>query len=128
MNAPPFSDLPVIFDGAMTPIDAQGEYVPHHRDEAGTVHLFAVAERGLCYVRARETAADALLYEARPIMPLSDAAPSPWPLPALQLYLEEGDLDAAQALARATAHAHGLPFPDPLPDLESPTPTFELDF
>src|SRR5690606_18219363 len=45
----------------------------------------------------------------------------PFPLPALQIMLEDGDLENAQALAHRTAESHGLNFPDPalLPELNT---------
>ena len=114
----------------MTPIDAQGAYVPHYRDDTDTVHLFAVmkhnAAPALCYVRAREIDDNALLYDSHPLMPLSGTEPSPWPLPALQLYVEEGDLDAAQALARAVAGEHGFSFPETFPPLQNPSPQTDV--
>jgi hypothetical protein len=59
-------------------------------------------------------------------MPVADPATSPWPLPVLSLYLEEGDLAAAQTLARKTA-GDLLVFPDRLPALgvDAPEPAPE---
>ena len=121
--------LPVTFGEDMTPFDAQGRYVPHHRDEAGTVHFFSVVERPsdspmpedvsheLRYFRAHKTEEDIILHDSQPVMPVPDPDRSPWPLPALQLHLEDGDLAAAQTLARDTAGDHDLPFPDQPPPL-----------
>jgi hypothetical protein len=124
--------LPVTFDDAMTPFDEQGRYVPNHHDEAGTVHFFSVIERPsdsllqgnasheLCYFRACQTGEGIVVHDSQPVMPVEDPTTSPWPLPALQLHLEEGDLAAAQSLARETAHDNGLPFPDTLSPLGTP--------
>lgn len=129
--------LPVTFDEGMMPTNAQGRYVPHHRDEAGTVHFFAVVDRTsdsllaentpheLRYFRAQKTEEGMIIHDSQPVMGVNDLATSPWPLPALQLYLEEGDLDAAQKLARDTAHDNSLPFPDRLSTLGAETPQRE---
>lgn len=121
--------LPVTFDDDLTPRDAQGRYLPHYRDAAEAVHFFAIAERSadsalpddttreLHYVRAQKTAQNSVAYDAQPVMPVTEPGASPWPLPALNYYLEEGDLATAQALARDTARIHDVPFPDRLPDL-----------
>jgi len=129
--------LPVTFDEGMTPTNAQGRYVPHHRDEAGTVHFFAVVDRTsdsllsentpheLRYFRAQQMEEGLIVHDSQPVMGVTDPSTSPWPLPALQLYLEEGDLDAAQKLARDTAHDNSLPFPDNLPALGAVAPERE---
>jgi hypothetical protein len=103
--------------------------MPHHRDETGTVHFFAVVDRTsdsllsentpheLRYFRAQQMEEGLIVHDSQPVMGVTDSATSPWPLPALQLYLEEGDLDAGQKLARDTAHDNSLPFPDKLPAL-----------
>jgi hypothetical protein len=131
--------LPVTFGDDMTPFDAQGRYVPHHHDEANTVHFFSVVDRPsdsllpedtaheLRYFRAHKTEEDIIMHDSQPVMPLADPATSPWPLPALGMYLEEGDLAAAQTLARKTAGDLGLAFPDRLPALgvDAPEPTPE---
>ena len=112
--------LPVTLDADRTPVDAQGRYVPHFRDEADTVHFFAVVERPpdspLPEIAAHELryfrvppGEDAQIAGSEPVMPVNDPATSPWPLPALAWYLEEGDLAAAQALARDTAEQFSLP-------------------
>jgi len=131
--------LPVTFDEGMTPTTAQGRYVPHHRDEAGTVHFFAVVDRTsdsllsentpheLRYFRAQQMEEGLIAHDSQPVMGVTDLATSPWPLPALQLYLEEGDLDAAQKLARDTAHDNSLPFPDRLPALGVEMPPQETE-
>jgi len=107
----------------LIPTDAEGNYVPYHRDEAGITHFFAVVNRPedeareLRYFRMGRSEEGDVLHHSLPVMPVSDPTASPWPLPALELFLEEGDLDAAQALARQTAREHDLPFPDTLPAL-----------
>ncbi len=112
--------LPVTLDADRTPVDAQGRYVPHFRDEADTVHFFAVVERPpdspLPEIAAHELryfrvppGEEAQIAASQPVMPVNDPATSPWPLPALAWYLEEGDLAAAQALARDTAEQFSLP-------------------
>jgi len=129
--------LPVTFDEGMTPTNTQGRYVPHHCDEAGTVHFFAVVDRTsdsllaentpheLRYFRAQQMEEGLIVHDSQPVMGVTDLATSPWPLPALQLYLEEGDLDAAQKLARDTARDNSLPFPDRLPALGVEAPQRE---
>jgi len=115
--------LPVALDNDLIPTNAQGDYIPHHRDEAGITHFFAVVNqpedeaRELRYFRMGRSEEGDVLHHSLPVMPVSDPTVSPWPLPALELFLEEGDLDAAQALARQTARDHDLPFPDKLPAL-----------
>lgn len=125
--------VPVAFDHDLTPLDSQGRFVAHHRDEEGTVHFFAVTERQpdspapdavsheLRYVRARQVAHD-VVHDSLPVMPVSDPQTSPWPLPALEYYLEAGDLPEVQDLARDTARIFDLPFPDRLPELSTPEP------
>jgi len=126
--------LPVTLAEDMTPYDAQGRYVAHHRDETGTVHFFAVvdcpsenlmpgdAPRELRYFRAQKTAEGQVLHDARPVMPV--AAPgSPWPIPLFSSLLEDNRLEDVQSLARDLAHLHNLPFPDTLPPLgQEPLP------
>ncbi|NLF77530.1 MAG: hypothetical protein GX573_17695, partial [Chloroflexi bacterium] len=121
--------LPVTFGEDMTPFDAEGRYVPHHHDEANTVHFFSVIDRPsdsplpedvsheLRYFRAHATEENIIMHDSQPVMPVADPDRSPWPLPALNLYLEDGDLAAAQTLARDTAGDHDLPFPDQPPPL-----------
>jgi len=107
----------------LIPTTAEGDYIPYHRDEAGITHFFAVVNqpedetRELRYFRMGRSEEGDVLHHSLPVMPVSEPTASPWPLPALELFLEEGDLDAAQALARQTAHEHDLPFPDALPAL-----------
>ena len=115
--------LPVTFGDDMTPFDDQGRYVPHHRDAAGTVHFFAVTPRPpdsplpdtasheLRYFRAQQDAGGDVCHESQPIRPVYGPHPSPWPLPALNLHLENGDLDAAQAVARDVASDYDLTLP-----------------
>jgi len=131
--------LPVTFGDDMTPFDAQGRYVPHHQDEANTVHFFSVIDRPsdsplpedttheLRYFRAHQTEEGIIMHDSLPVMPVADPDRSPWPLPALNLHLEDGDLAAAQTLARDTAGDHDLPFPERLPalDMEEPEPAPE---
>jgi len=131
--------LPVTFDEAMTPFDEQGHYVPHHCDEANTVHFFSVIDRPsdsplpegvdheLRYFRAQQTEDNIIIHDSQPVMGVADSTMSPWPLPALHLYLEEGELDAAQELARDTAQDNALPVPDKLPVLGSEEPQHEPD-
>jgi len=107
----------------LIPTTAEGNYVPYHRDETGLTHFFAVVNqpedqaRELRYFRMGRSEEGDVLHHSLPVMPVSEPTASPWPLPALELFLEEGDLDAAQALARQTAREHDLPFPDTLPAL-----------
>jgi len=107
----------------LIPTTAEGDYIPYHRDEAGITHFFAVVNqpedeaRELRYFRMGRSEEGDVLHHSLPVMPVSEPTASPWPLPALELFLEEGDLDAAQALARQTAHEHDLPFPETLPAL-----------
>jgi hypothetical protein len=131
--------LPVTFGDDLTPFDRRGRYVPHHRDQAGTAHFFAVVERPsdslfpdetsheLRYFRARQTDEGLVVHDSLPVLPVSDPETSPWPLPALHLYLEDGDLDIAQSLARQVARDNDLPFPHRLPALDSSEPPRESD-
>lgn len=135
----PSAPLPVTFDDNMTPFDAQGQYVPHHRDAADVVHFVSVVDRPpdsplaediaqeVRYFRAQKTAENIVRHESLPVMPVTGPDPSPWPLPALQLHLELGNLETAQTLARNTARTHGLAFPEQLPALgvDAPEPTPE---
>jgi hypothetical protein len=126
--------LPVTFGDDLTPFDGQGRYVPHYRDEANTVHFFSAIDRPsdsplpedsaheLRYFRAQKNADDMVIHHSLPVMPVSEPTASPWPLPTLEFFLEEGDLEAAQALARQTARDHNLPFPDTLPPLGAADP------
>ncbi|HMN12764.1 MAG TPA: hypothetical protein PKD55_10620, partial [Bellilinea sp.] len=121
--------LPVTFGDDMTPFDTQGRYVPHHHDEANTVHFFSVIDRPsdsplpedsaheLRYFRAHQTEEGIIMHDSLPVMPVTNPDRSPWPLPALHLHLEDGDLAATQELARITAGDHDLPFPDQPPPL-----------
>ena len=96
--------LPVTLGDDMTPFDAQGRYVPHCHDEADTVHFFSVIDRPsdsplpedseheLRYFRAHQTGEGIILHDSLPVMPVDDPATSPWPLPALNLHLENGEL------------------------------------
>ena len=126
--------LPVTFADDMTPLDAQGRYVAHHRDAAGTVHFFAVvdhspetltpadAPRELRYFRAQKTAEGHVLHDSLPVMPVP-APGSPWPIPLFSSLLEDDRLEDVQSLAGDLAHLHDLPFPDTLPPLgQEPQP------
>jgi hypothetical protein len=129
--------LPVTFGDSMTPYDDQGRYVPHHQDETGMVHFFSVIDRPsdsplpegvdheLRYFRAQQTGDNIIVHDSQPVMGVTDSTMSPWPLPALHLYLEEGDLDAAQQLAHDTAQDNALQFPDKLPALGTEVPQRE---
>ncbi|MBI5961730.1 MAG: hypothetical protein HY866_23535 [Chloroflexi bacterium] len=130
--------LPVTFDEDMIPTNAQGRYVPHHRDETGTVHFFSVVERPadspisegvtreLRYFRAQKTEEGIVIHDSQPLIPVSDPG-SPWPLPALELHLEEGELQTAQSLARQVARDNGLSFPHRLPTLGTGEPRREQE-
>ena len=126
--------LPVTFEDDMTPLDAQGRYVAHHRDAAGTVHFFAVmdrppedltpgdAPRELRYFRAQKTAEGQVIHDSLPVMPVS-APGSPWPIPIFSSLLEDARLEDVQSLAGEVARLHDLPFPDTLPPLgQEPQP------
>jgi hypothetical protein len=125
--------LPVTFEDDMTPLDAQGRYVAHHRDAAGTVHFFAVmdrppedltpgdAPRELRYFRAQKTAEGQVIHDSLPVMPVS-APGSPWPIPIFSSLLEDDRLEEVQSLARDLAHLNDLPFPDTLPPLGAADP------
>lgn len=122
--------LPVTLDN-FVPIDpTNGVYVPNHLDARGTLHFFAAVDlsyesddsdrsRELRYYRVAQAEDGRLMHDSHSIMPLKHDSASPFPLPTLQLMLEEGDLENAQALAYHTAQSHGMKFPDPgtLPDL-----------
>jgi hypothetical protein len=115
--------LVTLADG-LIPLDRSGQYVPNHLDTNGTVHFFAAVGISdqpnfddplshLRYFRATETEDGRLVYDSYSVMPLSNTEGSPFPLPTLQVMLEDGDLDSAQELAYQTAQAHGLSFPEP---------------
>ena len=125
--------LPVTLEDNLTPIDrTNGVYVPNHLDTRGTLHFFAAVDISdqpdfddpvvhLRYFRVTQADDGRLVHDSHPVMPLEHGGPSPYPLPALQIMLEDGDLEDAQALARQTAQSHGLHFPDPptLPELNT---------
>ncbi len=124
--------LPVTLTDALIPLDRDGRYVPNHLDAEGTVHFFAPVDISqepnfddpvahLRYYRAIRADDGRLVYDSHPVMPLVDSTPSPFPLPTLQLMLEDGDLENAQELAYQTARSHGLAFPEPeaLPPLNT---------
>mgnify|MGYP005845363137 CR=1 FL=1 len=125
--------LPVTFEDDMTPLNAQGRYVAHHRDAAGTVHFFAVmdrppedltpgdAPRELRYFRAQKTAEGQVIHDSLPVMPVS-APGSPWPIPLFSSLLEDARLEDVQSLAGEVARLHDLPFPDTLPPLGAADP------
>ncbi len=114
--------LPVTLGENLIPIDRNGVYVPNHLDERGTLHFFAAVDvsyepdysdlsRELRYYRVAQTDDGRLVHDSHPVMPLERGGASPFPLPALQIMLEDGDLDNAQELAHLTAQSHGLEFP-----------------
>lgn len=125
--------LPVTLEDNLVPIDRNnGVYVPNHLDDRGTLHFFAAVDvsyepdysdlsRELHYFRVAQTDDGRLVHDSHPVMPLERGGASPFPLPALQIMLEDGDLDNAQELAHLTAQSRGLNFPDPsaLPDLNT---------
>ncbi|GIK27924.1 MAG: hypothetical protein BroJett007_10620 [Chloroflexota bacterium] len=124
--------LPVTLEENLIPIDRNGVYVPNHLDDRGTLHFFAAVDVSdtpnfddpllhLGYFRVTQTGDGRLVHDSHPVMPLERGGASPFPLPALQLMLEDGDLDNAQELAHLTAQSHGLNFPDPaaLPELNT---------
>ena len=115
--------LPVTLTDGLIPLDQEGMYVPNHLDAERTVHFFAPVDISeepnfddpvahLRYYRAVRADDGRLVYDSHPVMPLN-GAPSPFPLPTLQLMLEDGDLENAQQLAYQTARSHGLVFPEP---------------
>jgi hypothetical protein len=114
--------LPVTLTDGLIPLDQEGLYIPNHLDAEGTVHFFAPVDISeepnfddpmahLRYYRAIRADDGRLVYDSHPVMPL-DGAPSPFPLPTLQLMLEDGDLENAQELAYQMARSHGLAFPE----------------
>lgn len=124
--------LPVTLEDHLIPIDRDGIYVPNHLDARGTLHFFAPVDVSdqpdfddpvvhLRYFRVAQAEDGRLVHDSHPVMPLEHGGTSPFPLPTLQIMLEDGDLDNAQALARQTAQSHGLNFPDPatLPELNT---------
>ncbi|MCC6615290.1 MAG: hypothetical protein IT320_17580 [Anaerolineae bacterium] len=125
--------LPVTLEDNFVPIDrTNGVYVPNHLDARGTLHFFAAVDISdqpnfddpvthLRYFRVAQTNDGRLVHDAHPVMPMERDGASPFPVPTLQLMLEEGDLENAQALAHHTAQSHGMNFPDPatLPDLNT---------
>jgi hypothetical protein len=121
--------LPVTLDEHLTPVDREGRYVPHHLDTDGTAHWFSIVDSltdadqpyQLRYFRAVRDDDGGVIHDSYPVMPMADTEHSPWPIPELNFYLEEGDLEAAQDLSQRVAQAHHLPFPNPL-DLPELTP------
>lgn len=121
--------LPVTLNAGLIPLDRDGLYVPNHLDAHGTVHWFSVVEAQdagddayeLRYFRAARTHDGRLVHDAHQVLPLDNDGASPFPLPQLQMMLEDGDLENAQELAYHAARSHGLTFPDPaaLPDLNT---------
>lgn len=129
-------ELPFIFGEGMQPFDTQGIGHAHHVDGGGTAHWFAVVENEepdadpyeLRYFRALESGDGVGKHDSYPVMPLPDDDPgSVWPLPGLEMYLEQGDLYMAQQFAHDVADHHGQAFPDPL-DLPALTPQPEYYF
>ncbi len=125
--------LPVTLEDNFVPIDRMsGVYVPNHLDARGILNFFAPVDISdqpnfddpvthLRYFRVAQAEDGRLVYDSHPVMPMERDGTSPFPLPTLQLMLEEGDLENAQALAHHTAQSHGMNFPDPatLPDLNT---------
>lgn len=117
--------LPVMLEDNFVPIDrTSGVYVPNHLDERGTLHFFAAVDNSdqpnfddpvthLRYFRIAQADDGRLVHDSHPVMPMGRGSASPFPLPTLQLMLEEGDLENAQALAHHTAQSYGMNFPDP---------------
>jgi len=100
----------------LIPTTAEGNYVPYHRDETGLTHFFAVVNqpedqaRELRYFRMGRSEEGDVLHHSLPVMPVSEPTASPWPLPALELFLEEGDPspgppDCARARSALPRHA-----------------------
>ena len=115
--------LPVTLTDGMIPLDRDGLYVPNHLDAGGTVHFFATVDvsyqedlsdlsQELRYYRAARADDGRLVNDAHPVMPL-DGTSQPFPLPQLEMMLEDGDLENAQELAYHTARSHGFDFPEP---------------
>ena len=125
--------LPVTLEDNLVPIDrTNGVYVPNHVDARGMLHFFAPTDISdqpnfddpvthLRYFRVAQADDGRLVHDSHPVMPLERGGASPFPLPTLQIMLEDGDLDSAQALAHRTTESHGLNFPDPaiLPELNT---------
>ena len=103
--------LPVTLEDNFVPIDrTNGVYVPNHLDARGTLHFFAAVDNSdqpnfddpvthLRYFRVAQADDGRLVHDSHPVMPMERGSASPFPLPTLQLMLEEGDLENAQALA-----------------------------
>lgn len=125
--------LPVTLEDNFVPVNrTDGVYVPNHRDARGTLHFFAPVDNSdqpnfdepmahLRYFRVAQADDGRLVHDSHPVMPLDRGGVSRFPLPTLQLMLEEGDLENAQALAYGTAQLHAMNFPEPatLPDLNT---------
>jgi len=124
--------LPVTLEDHLVPIDRNGVYVPNHLDARGMLHFFAPVDSSdqpnfddplvhLRYFRVTQVDDRRLVHDSHPVMPLEPGGGSPFPLPALQIMLEEGDLDSAQELAYQTAQSYGLnfPYPENLPTLNT---------
>jgi len=126
----PTAPLPVMLGDGLIPLDQDGRYVPNHLDANGTVHWFSVVDvsyeqdysdrsHELRYFRAARAADGRLIHDSHSVMPVDNPSMSPFPIPQLQMMLEDGELEEARELAYHTARSHGLPFPQPaeLPDL-----------
>ncbi len=124
--------LPVTLYDPLVPLDHEEQYVPNHLDADGTLHFFAAVDISdqpnfddpllhLRYFRVAQADDGRLVHDSHPVMPLEFDSASPFPLPTLQIMLEDGDLGNAQELAHQTAQLHGLNFPDPalLPELNT---------
>lgn len=124
--------LPVTLEDNLIPIDRNDVYVPNHLDDHGMLHFFAPVDISdqpnfddplvhLRYFRVVQADDGRRVHDSYPVMPLESDSASPFPLPALQIMLEDGDLENAQELAYQIAQLHGLNFPDPalLPELNT---------
>ncbi len=133
-------DLPFTLDETLAVHDLEDRAWTSHIDSGGTIHWFAVVETEaspetlhsepfeLRYYRALPMDDSSVARDSYPVMPLPDRDPSfVWPLPSLELYLEDGNIFMAQQLAHDVADHHDLPFPSPL-DLPSLDPHPEYYF
>ena len=123
--------LPVLLTADLIPLDRDVSSVPNHQEADGTLHFFAavdIAEEPnfdaplshLRYFRVAHTDDGRVVHDSYPVMPMENTVGSPFPLPTLQLMLEEGDLDNARELAFHTAQSHGVNFlPENLPMLNT---------
>ncbi|MDX1994386.1 MAG: hypothetical protein SF029_18530 [bacterium] len=136
-NEPPAAldpDFPFSLSETMQPYNAEGEGLAHHVDGGGTAHWFAVVENRepqgdpyeLRYFRALDSDDAGLRHDSYPVMPLADRDPgAAWPLPGLEMYLQNGDVYMAQQFAHDVADHYEQDFPLPfeLPALD-PKPDY----